>query len=239
MKKFFGFITFCFIIMSSFLVTGCDTCDHYWLTYDIVKLRTCNEGGRVKEVCDNCGAKREIDVSSYGGHKWDKDNAKIIERGDCRTPEKVEYTCENYGCVEKEYEYRTIPHSYEKYVTDVEATCTTDGKSHMACYWCNQPEKDENGNIVYNVEEAHGHDYRLGKCLFCEDEGVFNVTIKTSYPRFDIDLSEVPETFSLSDGVIPLPQLSYPHLIFQGFYHTNASTRLCMIKTLQNQMWTA
>ena len=70
MKKFFSFITFCFIIMSSFLVTGCDTCDHYWLTYDIVKLRTCNEGGRVKEVCDNCGAKREIDVSSYGGHKW-------------------------------------------------------------------------------------------------------------------------------------------------------------------------
>ena len=226
MKKFFGFITLCFLLLSSVLVTGCFECDHYWLTYDIIELRTCYKDGLVKQKCDLCGKTREAVSKSYGGHSWDKDNAKIIERGDCRTPEKVEYTCQNFGCVEKEYEYRTIPHSYENYVTDIEPTCTTDGKSHMACYWCNQPQKDENGNIIYSVEEAHGHDYRLGECLYCEEEGVFKVAVKTSYPRFDIDLSGVPETFSLSDGVIPLPELSYPHLIFQGFYHTNAGGSL-------------
>lgn len=226
MKKFLCFITLCFVFMSSFLVAGCFECDHYWLTYDVIELRTCFKDGLVKQKCDICGKTREAVSKNYGGHNWDKDNPKILERGDCRTPEKVEYSCQNYGCVSKETEYRTVPHSYDKWVIEDRATCTTDGKAYYACYWCNQPEKDENGNIFYWTEEAHGHDYRLGECLYCEEEGVFKVAVKTSYPNFNIDLSEVPETFSLSDGVIQLPQLSYPHLNFEGFYHTHAGGSL-------------
>ncbi|MBR2467503.1 MAG: InlB B-repeat-containing protein [Clostridia bacterium] len=221
MKKLFGFIALCFMFVSSMLITGCGECKHYWLHYETITYRTCTEGGRAREVCDICGAKREVNTSSYGGHKWDDETLKILERGDCHTPEKVEYSCENFGCTEKKTEYRTIPHSYERMKYEVEPSCTTDGKAYYTCYWCDQPERDENGNIFYRIIESHGHDYRLGTCLYCKEEGLFKVTVKTNYEQFDIDLSAIPETFSLSDGVINLPQLSYPHLSFEGYHHTS------------------
>ena len=96
---------------------------------------TCTENGYTTNVCSRCNDTYVDNQVSATGHSY---TSTITKEATC-----TEAGNKHYDCINCNYEYNEVivakGHVYDstKYVTDVPATCTTDGQKSVHCNVCN------------------------------------------------------------------------------------------------------
>ncbi|MBO5867098.1 MAG: leucine-rich repeat protein, partial [Clostridia bacterium] len=121
---------------------------------------TCEEQGFDKYTCTICGEWYGENYTDALGHNYTTSivDATCIEDG---------YTLHSCECGDsyKDTFVDALGHSYGELVTDVEATCTTDGQGHKVCARCS--------DVLEESSPANGHEFtsKVIQNSTCEKQG--------------------------------------------------------------------
>ena len=137
---------------------------HAWQSV-LVREADCSNGGKVLDICRNCGTVKEA-VTPKGEHSWTTYNVAAT----CTMPGYTVKECSK--CGERQITNLTavLGHNYKAYVTP--ATCVTGGKTVYVCDRCGDA-------YVSGYSDAKGHRFDAGTVKVkpsCTGEGLKEYT---------------------------------------------------------------
>lgn len=165
--------------------------EHDWGEW--VSTATCTEAGVETRTCKICGATETVEVPALG-HLWSSEVdapdqwGTIIENATCEKEGLAQDYCKRCGVMgEKTRVIEKPEHIFDKPVLDLQPMCDEEtqevqnGVYHFVCKYCDTPELDENGDILYR--DLTLDDYKK----------IFNVTNYDGHV-WDAWVTEIPAT---------------------------------------------